>query len=167
MLRVSPPTSVKPVNNLICCKTGLIWVMKRTTTLFNSFCGNVARQVARCLLPVCPSLKGRARHTPQSDTCLSKHVPKAKFLTGWYVASTEWLLYIRGPDTNCRWEKEWASSLSLRQRSGLNSNYKGSLKYFSERVVAFIFYLSSRISYMTDQGDSNFEYYRDVYVQSS
>ena len=22
------------------------------------------------------------RHTPQSDTCLSKHVPKAKFLTG-------------------------------------------------------------------------------------
>ena len=64
-------------------------------------------------------------------------------------------------------KKEWASSLSLRQRSGLNSNYKGSLKYFSERVVAFIFYLSSRISYMTDQGDSNFEYYRDVYVQSS
>ena len=82
MLRVSPPTSVKPANNLICCKTGLIWVIKRTTTLFNSFCGNVARQVARFLLPVCPSLKGRARHTPQSDTCLSKHVPKAKFLTG-------------------------------------------------------------------------------------
>ena len=52
------------------------------------------------------------------------------------VASTEWPLYIRGPDTNCRWEKEWASLLSLRQRSGLNSNYKGSLKYFSERVVA-------------------------------
>ena len=82
MLRVSPPTSVKPVNNLICCKTGLIWVRKRTTTLFNLFCGNVARQVARFLLPVCPSPKGRARHTPQSDTCLSKHVPKAKFLTG-------------------------------------------------------------------------------------
>ena len=34
----------KPVNNLICCKTGLIWVVKRATSLFNSFCSNVARQ---------------------------------------------------------------------------------------------------------------------------
>ena len=35
MLRVLPPT-LKPVNNLICCKRGLIWVVKRATSLFNS-----------------------------------------------------------------------------------------------------------------------------------
>ena len=45
------------VNNLICCKTGLMWVVKRATSLFNSFCSNVARQVARFLLPVFPYLK--------------------------------------------------------------------------------------------------------------
>ena len=28
------------------------WVVKRATSLFNSFCGNVAKQVARLLLPV-------------------------------------------------------------------------------------------------------------------
>ena len=35
MLRVLPPT-LKPVNNLICCKRSLIWVVKRATSLFNS-----------------------------------------------------------------------------------------------------------------------------------
>ena len=53
MLRVFPPT-FKPVNNLICCKTGLMWVVKRATSLFNSFCSNIARQVACVLLPVFP-----------------------------------------------------------------------------------------------------------------
>ena len=167
MLRVSRSTSVKPVNNLICCKTGLIWVIKRTTTLFNSFCGNVTWQdklhVSCC--PFVRPLKGARAILPKVILVWVNMCQRRSFWQD--VASTEWPLYIRGPDTNCRWEKEWASSLSLRQRSGLNSNYKGSLKYFSERVVAFIFYLSSRISYMTDQGDSNFEYYRDVYVESS
>ena len=55
-LRVLPPT-FKPVNNLICCKTGLMGVVKRATSLFNSFCSNVARQVVRFLLPVFPYLK--------------------------------------------------------------------------------------------------------------
>ena len=36
---------LKPVNNLICCKTPSICVVKRTTSLLNSFCSNVARQV--------------------------------------------------------------------------------------------------------------------------
>ena len=34
MLRVLPPT-FKPVNNLICCKTGLMWVVKLATSQFN------------------------------------------------------------------------------------------------------------------------------------
>ena len=55
ILRVLPPM-FKPVNNLICCKTGLMWVVKRATSLFNSFCSNVAKQVARFLLPVFPYL---------------------------------------------------------------------------------------------------------------
>ena len=41
MLRVLPPL-LKPANNLICCKTGLMWVVKRATSLFNSFCSKVA-----------------------------------------------------------------------------------------------------------------------------
>ena len=54
MLSVLPPTSVKPVNNLICCKTGLVWVLKLATSLFDSFCRVVAWQVARFLSPVFP-----------------------------------------------------------------------------------------------------------------
>ena len=46
----------KPVNNLICCKTDLMWVIKRATSLFNLFCSNVAKQVARFLLPVFSNL---------------------------------------------------------------------------------------------------------------
>ena len=45
MLRVLPPM-FKPVNNLICCKTGFMLVVKRATLLFDSFCSNVAKQVA-------------------------------------------------------------------------------------------------------------------------
>ena len=56
MVRVLPLT-FKPFNNVICCiKTGLMWVVKRATSLFNSFCSKVARQVVRFLLPVFPYL---------------------------------------------------------------------------------------------------------------
>ena len=50
------PRMFKPVNNLICCKTGLVWVVKRATSPFNSFRSNFARQVALSLLPVLPYL---------------------------------------------------------------------------------------------------------------
>ena len=36
MLHVLPFT-LKPVNNLICCKRDLIWVVKRATSPFHSF----------------------------------------------------------------------------------------------------------------------------------
>ena len=36
MLRVLPLT-FKPVNNLICCKTGLMWVVKRTSIAIQLF----------------------------------------------------------------------------------------------------------------------------------
>ena len=56
MLSVLPPT-FKPVNKLICCKTGLMWFVKRSTSLFNSLCSNVApfsvqkiRPTVKCLL---------------------------------------------------------------------------------------------------------------------
>ena len=121
MLRVSPPTSVKPVNNLICCKTGLIWVIKRTTTLFNSFCGNVTWQdklhVSCC--PFVRPLKGARAILPKKILVWLNMCQRRSFWQD--VASTEWPLYIRGPNTNCRWEKEWASLLSLMQRSGLRN----------------------------------------------
>ena len=57
MLCVLPPMS-----NLSCDKSGCrqvwAWVVKHATSLFNLFCSNVARQVARFLLPVFPYLKG-------------------------------------------------------------------------------------------------------------
>ena len=56
MLRVLP-LMFKPIKNLICCNTGLMWVVNRATSLFNSFCSNVARQVARFLFPVFPYFK--------------------------------------------------------------------------------------------------------------
>ena len=46
MLCVLPPM-FKPVNNLICCKTGFMWVVKRATSLFISFCSNVSKLVER------------------------------------------------------------------------------------------------------------------------
>ena len=66
MLRVLPST-FKPVNNLICYKTGLMWGVKRATSLFNLCCSNVARQVARFLLPVFPYLKHILRVFIEND----------------------------------------------------------------------------------------------------
>ena len=60
-------TLIKPVNNLICCKTGFIWVVKRATSLFNWFCSNVTKQVGRFLLPVFPYLYYR-NNEPQTTT---------------------------------------------------------------------------------------------------
>ena len=72
MLRVLPPT-FKPVNKLICCKTGLMWVVKRATaSLFISFCSNVARQVALFLLPVFPYLKKKTRSVGVSEQSFTK-----------------------------------------------------------------------------------------------
>jgi len=50
-------THIKPFLQQIRLLKGLMWVVKRATSLFNSFCSNVARQVARFLLPVFPYLK--------------------------------------------------------------------------------------------------------------
>ena len=41
----------KPVNNQICCKSDLLWLVKRATYLLDSFCSNVARQVAGFCCP--------------------------------------------------------------------------------------------------------------------
>ena len=57
MLHVLPHT-FKPVNNLTWCKTGSTRVVKRATSLCNSFCSNVAKQVSCLLSPVFPYLKG-------------------------------------------------------------------------------------------------------------
>ena len=55
MLRVLPPT-FKLVNNPICCKTVLMWDGKTRNIAIQLVCSNVARQVARFLLPVFPYL---------------------------------------------------------------------------------------------------------------
>ena len=67
MSRVLPNT-FKSVNNLICCKTGLMWMVKRATSLFNSFCSNVARQVACFLLLFYPCLKHIVRVFIENDS---------------------------------------------------------------------------------------------------
>ena len=60
-------TRFKPVNNLICCKTGFMWVVKRTTFLFNLFCSYVAKQVACFLLPIFPYLNLSNAHALIQD----------------------------------------------------------------------------------------------------
>ena len=35
-------STFKPVNNLVCDKEVLMWVVKRVTSLLNTFCRNVA-----------------------------------------------------------------------------------------------------------------------------
>ena len=60
-------TRFKPVNNLICCKTGFMWVVKRTTFLFNLFCSYVAKQVACFLLPTFPYLNLSNAHALIQD----------------------------------------------------------------------------------------------------
>ena len=52
MLRVLPPT-FKPLNNLICCKTGLIGWLKRATSLFNSNLVPRARLIQLVLQQCC------------------------------------------------------------------------------------------------------------------
>ena len=60
-------TRFKPVNNLICCKTGFMWVVKHTTFLFNLFCSYVAKQVACFLLPIFPYLNLSNAHALIQD----------------------------------------------------------------------------------------------------
>ena len=53
MLRVLPPT-YQPVLQQVRLQGFFPWVIKRGTSLFNSFCSKVAKQVASFLLPVLP-----------------------------------------------------------------------------------------------------------------
>ena len=86
MLHVLPPT-FKPVNNLICCKGRFDVGGKRATSLFNYFCSNVVKQVARFLLPVFPYLweeqPGNNIITTKSHnvtTQLTNHVNNQSFI---------------------------------------------------------------------------------------
>ena len=56
MLRVLPPM-FDPVLQEIRMQGLFSWVVKRATSLFNSFCSYVAKQIARFLLPVLPYLR--------------------------------------------------------------------------------------------------------------
>ena len=55
-------------SQLDCSKTGLMWVVKCAMTLFNSFCSNVAKQVACILLPPFLYLKIQPRVSELCDT---------------------------------------------------------------------------------------------------
>ena len=109
MLRVLLAT-FNPVNNLICCKTALIlvWVVKRATSLFNSFCSIVAWQVARFfLLPVFPSLR----------TLLSRHLSyKRKTNQRYDFMTTEPAQLVGIPVLWCR-DPGWKFSKSSRSPS--------------------------------------------------
>ena len=60
-------THAKKPCNLICCKTRLLWGLKRATSLFSSFCSHTAKQVhvARVLLPILLWLKDLKRRALQ------------------------------------------------------------------------------------------------------
>ena len=54
------PRSYLLTTSVTHCKAGLMRVVKRTTSMFNSFGSNVAEQVACFLMPVLPHLKAPA-----------------------------------------------------------------------------------------------------------
>ena len=60
-------THAKKPCNLICCKTRLLWGLKRATSLFSSFCSHIAKHVLvpRVLLPVLLWLKDLKRRALQ------------------------------------------------------------------------------------------------------
>ena len=69
MLRVLPLT-FKPVHNFICCKTGLLRVVKRATSLslFNSFCSIVIRwMTSSVLFRRCPPNKHYTSYNGQPN----------------------------------------------------------------------------------------------------
>ena len=57
--------SFKPVNNPICSKVGLMWGVKRATSLCKSFCSNVAKQVARFCCPFYRPFYGTFKSYPR------------------------------------------------------------------------------------------------------
>ena len=75
-------TTFKPVNNQICCKTGLMWVAKRAISLFNMLYSNVARQVARFC---CPFLH---TFTYLIDVCVYFVIERITFALGCFPTHT-------------------------------------------------------------------------------
>ena len=56
MLLSLPPT-FKPVNSLICCKTGLMWVIKRATYLATLLYNKLNSDIARFATHIKPVLQ--------------------------------------------------------------------------------------------------------------
>ena len=52
-VELTTPENTITYHNALCLS---LWAVKRATSLFNSFCSNVAKQVARFWLPVFPYL---------------------------------------------------------------------------------------------------------------
>ena len=67
MLHLFQPT-FKPVDNLICCKTGLMWVIKFATSLYSTPILAILQDKLRVfLLPVFPYLKVMLHGTIRND----------------------------------------------------------------------------------------------------
>ena len=67
MLHLFQPT-FKPVDNLICCKTGLMWVIKPATSLYSTPVLAILQDKLRVfLLPVFPYLKVMLHGTIRND----------------------------------------------------------------------------------------------------
>ena len=144
MLRVLPLT-FKPVNNLICCKTGLNAVGKTWTSLFNLFCSDVARQVTRFLLPVFPYLQSFP--TLGLRGCYKMRPSAQHFLWKWVLFAWEWKnhFHIKG----------WALNLALiRGSAGTRKKHNACLPRCSGIKGTQAVYLGvSRVH--------RFEYYHD------
>ena len=100
MLRVSPPT-FKPVINLICCKTCFMWVVKRATSLFNSFSAMLQNKlqffVARFFVPLHALTFSVAvsRTTPSYDPNAREGAAHCTYLSGNLGWADGTLIYLR------------------------------------------------------------------------
>ena len=75
--------SERELGNEVGCKTVLRWVVKRATSLFNSFCSNVAKQVATSFilyfLEYIPRQKGQHKEKQKKGTKNKERQEKEKY----------------------------------------------------------------------------------------
>ena len=62
-------------------------VLQRATSLFNSFCSNVAKQIARFLLPFYPTLKADTHERFCSRSMLQAHFARVSTREGAFSSS--------------------------------------------------------------------------------
>ena len=133
--------------------TGLMWVVKRATSLFNSFCSNDARQVASLLLPFFRTLRTCWIKACKSDvTCFSGRQTSDKICqckksrSGFFILTkeNEELVILKTIMVNYWWK--WSLSLFWMQMWPQITASNNDVKLVEARTVHFAWLLDGKSS---------------------